>query len=392
MKYVGVDIGKNFHVACISDEEDTFSGTLKFNNLREGFEKFANYLKINNCSKEDTVLGLEATGHYWLTLFQKLKELRFTVHVLNPLQVSSFRNEAIRGSKTDELDCKLIAKVLRFGVRNKTSIPDEEKFKLKELSRSQLDLVQKIKSIKLKVMSVLDITFPEYDCLFSNLFGKASSMILAEYTTPEEIAKLDIAKLTEVLEQQSRKKFSQDKAFELSKQAKDSFGLKYGMEAFSLELKLLLSQVKHLEDQLEIIDGEVKGLVEGQNTKLLTIPGIGYTIAGAILGETVDFVKLDSPDPRSFLAYAGLDPQLKQSGKDKGKVKMSKRGSPYLRHAILQAALVALAHDIRFKAIYEKYISLGKPHMVALSYVAKKLTYVISAILRTNKEYRPLED
>lgn len=240
-------------------------------------------------------------------------------------------------------------------------------------------------------MSVLDITFPEYDRCFSNLFGKASSMVLAEYTTPDEIAKLDVAKLALALERSSRKKFSQKKAHELKEKAESSFGLKYGLEAFSLELKLLLSQLTHLEQQLGLIEKEVKDLVMAQDTKLLTIPGISYTIAGTILGEMVDFRNRVSGDPRSLLAYAGLDPVLKESGKYKGKVKMSKRGSPYLRYAIYQAALIAAFNDSRFKAIYDRYRSLGKPHMVALSYAARKLIYVIAAILRTNQEYRPVD-
>src|ERR1700688_4995392 len=117
MKYIGIDIGKRFHVACVVDDtKDTIGKHLTFSSLGVGYEKFMEYLKLHEVAKEDSIIGLEATGHYWLTLFQKLKGAGFVVYVLNPLQVQSFRNEKIRGSKTDDLDCELIAKVIKFGV------------------------------------------------------------------------------------------------------------------------------------------------------------------------------------------------------------------------------------------------------------------------------------
>ena len=80
-------------------------------------------------------------------------------------------------------------------------------FQLKQLSRFRWDLVQRLSSIKLEVISVLDTVFPEYETVFKSLFGKTSIAVLSEYTTPDEIARLDVAKLTELLEKTSRKKF-----------------------------------------------------------------------------------------------------------------------------------------------------------------------------------------
>src|SRR6266404_1563471 len=139
MNYVGIDIGKRFHVACILDDTNTSTKHLKFSSLGQGYEKFIEYLKSNQTVPETTVIGLEATGHYWLTLFQKLKAQGWKVFVLNPLQVHSFRNEKIRGAKTDDLDCELIAKVLKFGIGNETAVPSEQLFQLKQLCRFRWD-------------------------------------------------------------------------------------------------------------------------------------------------------------------------------------------------------------------------------------------------------------
>jgi transposase len=180
-------------------------------------------------------------------LFQKLKADGFVVYVLNPLQAQSFRNEKIRGSKTDDLDCELIAKVIKFGIGKETPLFDENLFALKQLSRFRWNLVQRLSSIKLEVTSVLDTIFPEYDTVFKKLFGKTSVAVLSEHTTPEEIAGLAVEQLTVLLEKTSRKRFRKETAEQLQKEAKETFGLRFEIDAFSLELQLLLSQVKHLE-------------------------------------------------------------------------------------------------------------------------------------------------
>lgn len=389
-QYVGIDIGKSTHVACVLSAENTFSRHLHFNSFLPGFEKFIAFLASQGCIKEETIIGCEATGHYWLTLFEKLKEAGFTVFVLNPLQVHSFRNENIRGLKTDDRDCELIATVLRFGVGAPSEIPNENLYQLKELSRFRHDLVRQISTVKVKTLSVLDRTFPEYETVFSNVFGLASTAVLKTYTTAEEIADLDIAKLTQVLETASRKRFSRSHAEKLQQQARSTFGIKFGIDALSLELKILIKSIEHLQKQKTLLEKKIKQLVAKQKSTLLTIPGISSVVAGMIMGETVGFFKKDSLDPRPLLAFAGLDPKLKESGKWKGQTLMSKRGSPYLREAIWQAALVASVHDKGFKKIYDKKRSEGKPHKVALTYVAKKLTYVIHSVIRTNKPYRPV--
>jgi transposase len=389
MKYIGIDIGKRFHVACVLDDTHT-AKPIQFSSLGSGYEKLLDYLTKHEVTTESSIIGLEATGHYWLTIFQKLKADGWKVFVLNPLQVQSFRNEKIRGSKTDELDSELIAKVMKFGVGRETAMPSEELFQLKQLTRFRWDLVQRLSSIKLEVISVLDTVFPEYETVFKGLFGKTSLMVLSEYTLPDEIASLDVEKLSALLEKNSRKKFGRKHAEKLQQTARDTFGLRFGMSAFSLELKLLLSQIRHLQKQKETVETTITKLVKKQKTTLVTIPGIGYITAGTILGETVGFYKKQEKDPRSLLAFAGLDPVLKQSGQFTGKTKMSKRGSPYLRYALMQSALVATNCDEGFKKIYQRYKGQGKHHRVALSHVATKLTFVVHSVMRTNKAYVPI--
>jgi transposase len=91
MNYVGIDIGKRYHYASVLTDNTPPTKPVRFNTVCDGYALFLTYLTQYNCTKEDTIIGLEATGHYWLTLFEKLKRDGYTVYVLNPLQVDSYR-------------------------------------------------------------------------------------------------------------------------------------------------------------------------------------------------------------------------------------------------------------------------------------------------------------
>ena len=190
------------------NQENVFSKHLTFNSLRSGYEKLKQLLAEAGTA-EDILVGCEATGHYWLTLFEKLTQDGFSVCVLNPLQVQSFRNERLRGSKTDHDDCQLIAKVLKFGVGRVSVLPDERRFKLKQLCRFRTDLVKQLSAVKLRILAVLDIVFPEYDAVFFDVFGVASTAVLRDYTTVDAIADLDLERLTQMLSDASHKRVGQ---------------------------------------------------------------------------------------------------------------------------------------------------------------------------------------
>jgi transposase len=68
---------------------------------------------------------------------------------------------------------------------------------------------------------------------------------------------------------------------------------------------------------------------------------------------------------------------------------MSKRGSPYLRRALWQAAIIAVQYDPALKAFHKKKLAEGKPYMNSIGHVTRKLTNIIFAILRDNQPYAP---
>ena len=94
--------------------------------------------------------------------------------------------------------------------------------------------------------------------------------------------------------------------------------------------------------------------------------------------------------PSKLTAFAGIDPSENQSGNKKSTdEKISKRGSPYLRHAIYQAAFVASNNDPVMRAYYQKKRAEGKHHYVALAGVERKILGIVFHVLKEDRNYRP---
>ena len=395
--YLGIDVGKlNHQVILCNSEGKPVAKSLKFPSNFQGYQILTKYMEQYVIREQfpDIHAGLEATGSYWLSLYEQLKKLNLQeVTVLNPLQVKSYRNEGIRGSKTDTIDCLLIVKVLRFGDYKASDLPNGDLLALRQLTRLRLDLVKMTTSLKLRVISVFDTVFPEYQHLFTDIFGESSRAILDEAIDPESMSQISTEKLTQILKKVSHGWFGENKAVEIKQAAHQSIGIRLGIDAFSLSAQILLAQITHLEDQVEKLDIEITGRLKALNSTLTTIPGIGDVLAATIISEIGNFDRFAvlKDGAEKLVALAGIDPKMKDSGILKGKAVMSKRGSPYLRRAIRQAAFAASVRgkDPMLSGIYQKKIAEGKHFEVALSHVENKMMHVVYSLLKSGKEYLP---
>lgn len=394
--YLGIDIGKLTHVACLmNDEGVVVKPPLSFSQTSDGWQRFDSYLNntIDHTEYPSVTVGFEATGHYWTTLFLKLQKMGMKVNVLNPLEVKAFRNEGIRGNKTDAIDAVKIAKLLRFGDFRDVYVPDEQITALRQLTRLKGDLSVMQAQLKQKCLAILDQVFPEYETLFSEVFGTTSRALLSEAATPEAIAALSTRKLTGVLRKASRGRFKEGKAHQIKQKAQASIGITFSLDAFGMSLSILLSQIDTLEERIVQLKDEITCRVKTLDSTIQSIPGIGPDTAGTILAEIGDFNRLISKDgAEKLVALAGLDPRLKQSGKYQGKTKMSKRGSAHLRHVVRNAAFIAVtvSKDPMFTRVYQKQIDKGKHPEVALSHVSRKMLHVIYSLLKNKTKYKPI--
>ena len=386
MLYIGIDIGKRNHEATILDESGKELGeSIKFLNTVPGAEKLMS--KIPN--PKDAMFVLEATGHYWLSLYCYLTSKELSVQVINPIQSDSLRNLYIRRSKTDKKDSFIIADIARINRMPQTHLADENILKLQTLSRLRFELIDQTTALKARIIGVLDRIFPEYESIFSNVFIKTSRELLKNASSPEEILEFDLSELTQCLNKTSRGRFDEVKAKELHSKASNSFGITLGLDAFTLEIRLLLAQIEFIEAQIETIDSSVKEhLKEFKNCFITTIPGIGDVLAASILAEIGDINRFNSA--KKLVAYAGLDATVHQSGQFTGtRAKISKRGSPYLRRSLWSAANSARRFNPVLRDFYQMKIKQGKHPQVAIGAVARKLTHLVYYILKEQKPFDP---
>ena len=146
-----------------------------------------------------------------------------------------------------------------------------------------------------------------------------------------------------------------------------------------------------LEKEITSVDTDIGDLVRGspvwreKEDLLISVPGIGTKTARTLLAEMPE---LGSLDRRRVASLAGIAPFTRQSGTWKGKSMIGGGRAP-VRSALFICAMVAAKHNPLLRAFYQRLTTAGKPKMVALIAVARKLLTILNAILRDNKPWQP---
>jgi len=393
MLYVGIDIAKEKHEAALVDQQgNVLCKSFSIANSASGVAALLDRVAKLNPDQLPVAIGMEATGHYWIALYSHLVSSGKTVHVINPVQSDAIRNLYIRQTKTDPVDAFIIAEVIRFGRFTQTQLAEPDMLSLRQLCRYRMSLVDTISNIKRKIIAVMDQIFPEYQKLFSKMFGMASVELLGTCTTPEEILAISTDKLAELINKATGKRYgarrSLAKAEEVHEAAKTSFGVKLAVDVKALQVRQELEQIKLMEQHVGEIDEQIALLYAKFDCTLHTVPGLGPVLSAVVLSEIGDISRFSAPE--KLVAFAGIDPSVRQSGNFSGSQNhMSKRGSSYLRHAVWLAAFVAAFNDPVFSAFYQKKRAEGKSHNTAIGAVSRKLLYTIFAILKSGQLYVP---
>lgn len=380
MKFVGVDIAKQTHYACVTSHKNkVLVPPFAFENDIDGFNKFVS--KFKKFPKNDVVIGLESTGVYGENLIVFLSEQGYKIALINPIETSSLRRKRIRKAKTDKIDSKGICKYL-YQEEYRLLEPQElTALELRGICRFRQSLKKQNARLKIQLVSYLDVVFPEYHTLFSSVHGKGSYAVLCEFTSPVQIAKANITKLENLLKAASRGRFGRAKAVELKALAKRSIGNKANDKSF--QITHTVAQIRLLESQLKTTEKRIAELWNNIDTVIKTIPGIGVIDGAMIYSEIGDITRFRKPD--QLIAFAGLDPATVQSGNFQAQsTKMSKRGSPILRYALVNAAWNVSMNNVTFGEYYNLKLSEKGRHYKALGHVAGKLTRVIFAMLKNN--------
>jgi transposase len=390
MIYVGIDVAKAKHDCCIlGPDGEVLRDSFTFVNNRNGFNELlaAIHKALQEKSLGEVRAGLESTGHYSTNLVAFLRGNGFEPVVLNPLSVNLFRkSQTLRKTKTDKADARFIAAMLLTSDASPHASVSYHIEELKILTRNRSRLVEHRSRLKVSLNRLIDTIFPELPALVWSRNQKSIHCLLLELPNPQAIARCRIDRLTHILSEGSHGKYGRDKALAIRQAATESIGSNSPSMAFELQQTIRL--IQNIQTEIDLLDGQIAMAVEACQSPLLTIPGIGYTLAGIILAEIGSIERFLTP--AQLLAFAGMEPSTCQSGKfNASQTPMVKRGSTYLRWAILQAARLVAMRDRTFHDYLLKKRREGKHFNVALSHVGKKLVRVIFHMLQTNRTFVP---
>ena len=384
--YVGVDIAKYEHVASILDSTtgEFLVDSLHFDNNLKGF----NLLLSNLCelNKKDVVIGFESTAHYHQTLFSYLSGKKYKCFLINPFMTSRFRSISLRNAKNDNIDSRAIASFLSFEYRN---LIEDDFFlnELKELSIQRDSLLKRSSSLKTQLLTYLDRVFPELESIVSKagIHSKAVRAILKECPTAGDISSTRIDHLQKLAKDSSNNRYPADKIRDIKKVAKTSIG--FPSEALGLKIRQTILMLEELKKQIDEVNLAICSSPTVIDSPLHKIKGISSIEIAYIMSAIININRFDSPD--KLIAYAGLDPIVKQSGTWQAKsTKMSKRGNRLLRFALIWAANNVRKHPSKMKDYYGKKISEGKSHYNALGHCAAKLCrYIFFVLNHPNQDF-----
>lgn len=385
MIYVGIDIAKTNHYASIVNYStgEVIENPFLVTNNKQGFDFL--YSKIKDFNKEKVLIGLESTAHYGNNLIFYFHEKQFNLGIINPIQTAALRKTKIRKVKNDKVDSLLICEALSLGYYNLLSNYDIKLLEIKSLCRFHKDLKDKAAEAKIQLKTYVDQLFPELNGFFKdNLDIKTAHELLKLYQSPEDISKVNLTKLSNLLIKSSRGKYDKHRAIELKNLASNSVGI--NNFALSIQIKMTIELIELLESQIKDIEKQVSDFIKKSNNVITSIPGIGDMTAAIIISEIGDINRFNNPG--QVLAFAGLDPSVKQSGNfNASSTRMSKRGSSLLRYALILAANNVQLNTKTFNNYYNTKRLEGKLHYNALGHCAGKLIRTIFYMLKNNVKF-----
>lgn len=381
MIYIGIDIAKHTHFASVTNSDgNVLVKPFSFDNSRSGFISFIS--KIEQFSLDSCLIGLESTGHYGDNLICFLSSKSYQIGLINPIQTDSLRSSNIRKTKNDKIDTFLISKCLMLGHYSRLQQKDLNIIKLRTLCRFRFDIVKSQTKLKIQLVTCLDLIFPELYYFFKkNLHIKTSYALLSKYSSPKQILSTRIDTLTKLLSIASKGHYSYEDAVRLKALAKDSIGI--DNPAVSTQVVCIIEQLDLMKKQINNIDNDIKNIMISLDSPILSIPGISYNLGSIILSEIGDINRFSCP--KKLLAYAGLDPSVRQSGNfNANTTRISKRGSKHLRYAIQRASSLIIWNNNVFYQYYTSKMSTGKSHNNAIGHVSNKLIRVLFKVLTEN--------
>lgn len=174
----------------------------------------------------------------------------------------------------------------------------------------------------------------------------------------------------------------------LKNQTKETCQSTFVQKIQTKRLRLLTRDIGRVEEQMKALVGQHEDLKRDIEL-LITIYGVAFINATTVLAELGDLRRFTLA--RQLSAFAGMSPQHRQSGTSiRGRSRLCKQGNSRVRQCLYLSALAAIRGNNPLRETYQRLLAQGKPRMVALGAIMRKLLTLMRAILISGKPYQPL--
>jgi transposase len=338
MNYMGVDYHKKYSHVTVMDDRGKVTMRAKIRNEREAIEPL--FEELDGPCK----VVMEATRN-WIVMHDLLEEFAEEVKLAHPLKVKAIASAKI---KTDEIDSKVLADLLRADLIPEAHVPSRDVRLAKNVLRQRIFFVRIRTMVKNRIHTLVD-RHPDIARsagMKADLFGKAGKIWLKEIDLPKH------------------------------------------------ERKLLDSEIELLEvlnERIKSSDGWVKELgMDNEEVRLLqSIPGIGLFIA-VLLWSEIDGIDRFS-NPKKLCSYAGIVPSTYSSGGKTFHGRLTKQGNKWICWAMTEAAIPAIRCDFWLRSHYEHIKSRNGPNTAKVA-VARRLLTLVYRVLSEKRVYRPVKE
>ncbi len=388
---VGIDIGSQTCRFCaLKPDKSQVVKPTEFANAEAGFGLFLEKIEQLGAAPERILIGLEATSRYGEKLYHFLETRGYQLCLLHPRQTHQFAQQRGLRAKTDKLDATTIARLLVSGEARRGYVPTELIATYRELVRLHTHLADEAARYKNEIQALLAVVFPEFGQVFSDPCRATALALLQLYPSAPAIVTAGVETIAATLHELAPRNYGRHTAHQLVSLAKRSIGSGLAISARSTSLKILCDQLAHTQKNLAQLESEIDKLLDSDTGAkgLQSVPEFGHKTVAVLRAELGDVMRFQNTN--QVVAYAGLDLEVKESGKWKGQTKLSKRGSGRLRRILYMATVRCIRlKDSAFGAYYRRLVARGMKKREAMMAVMRKMVIIAYRLLRTGEMYDP---
>lgn len=363
---------------------------------KQGYQLIISLIEIiKSITNEVPLVIFEYTGIYHKSLEKFLISHNINYHIIAPLRAAKARNSEIREQKTDARDCLSLSKL--FYLNNLGDFFSEEKtyYQLRKLSRYYDTNMKHLVKIKVNFRETLAIIYPSYNKLFDNPYSNDSFTFLRTFPHPNLLLKESKENVAEILcdKWDHLKTWSLNKINEIYSFVNNTVS---GCEDDDPDIYMLLEYINQIEYYVNQNKHIIKEMVKlAKSTPLYDIiyslPGIKEILTVKFIAELGDITRFKHY--RAIVAYAGIDPMIRQSGdKDGLHLSMSKKGNSRLRKVLYLMVNSMIKSNRYNNAIRDKYqkrtqqLTPLKPKVASMA-CANQLVRIIFYMHKTSSIY-----